>query len=251
MSGYARPHSRVLVVEDDGPTRELVAVVLRRGGHAVDQAADAERALESFLGARPDLVMLDLGLPGEDGLHVLDRLREISEVPVVVLSGTGDEAAKVRALMRGADDYLVKPAGAAELLARVAAVLRRARRRRDDDAGGGDVYDDGVLRVDLLGRTATADGTTIALTPLEYKVLCAFVRHPGEILSRARLLELAWGDAPGAPDEHVKLTIGYLRRKLDGLFEAQPIETVRGFGYRWTREPVSETAGDAPLVASA
>ena len=220
------------MVEDDNPTRELVAIVLRRGGHVVDQAADGKRALECFLAARPDLVMLDLGLPGEDGLHLLDRLREISDVPVVVLSGLSDETAKVRALMRGADDYIVKPASAPELLARVSAVLRRARRRPDE--AGGEVYDDGLLRVDLLGRTASVGGRTISLTPLEYRVLCAFVRHPGEILSRAQLLEMAWGDAPGAPDEHVKLTIGYLRRKLADL-DGVPIETVRGFGYRWTR----------------
>ena len=230
------------MVEDDNPTRELVAIVLRRGGHEVDQAADGERALECFVAERPDLVMLDLGLPGEDGLHLLDRLREISEVPVMVLSGLSDETAKVRALMRGADDYLVKPASAPELLARVAAVLRRARRAPDES--GGEVYDDGVLRVDLLGRTATVSGEPLALTPLEYKVLCAFVRHPGEILARAQLLELAWGDAPGAPDDHVKLTIGYLRRKLATALDGEPIETVRGFGYRWTRSAAGDDSGD-------
>ena len=220
-----------------------MAIVLRRGGYEVDQAADGKGAMSAFLANRPDLIMLDLGLPGDDGLHVLDRLREISEVPVVVLSGTSDETAKVRALMRGADDYVVKPASAPELLARVAAVLRRARRRPDDE--GGEVYDDGLLRVDLLGRTASVDGQTLSLTPLEYRVLCAFVKHPGRILSRPELLEMAWGDAPGAPDEHVKLTIGYLRRKL-GVIEGQPIETVRGFGYRWTRG----TAESPSLVAN-
>ena len=239
--------SRVLVVEDDDPTRELVAIVLRRGGHEVDQAADGKRALGAFLSRRPDLVMLDLGLPGEDGLQVLDRLREISQVPVVVLSGLSDETAKVRALMRGADDYVVKPASAPELLARVAAVLRRARRQPRE--GGGEVYDDGLLRVDLLGRTASVAGRTLSLTPLEYRLLCAFVRHPGEILSRSQLLEMAWGDAPGAPDEHVKLTIGYLRRKLGDL-EGQPIETVRGFGYRWTRH-VARPGEPPPLAANA
>lgn len=249
MNRFVRNASRVLVVEDDAPTRELLAIVLRRGGHQVEQAGDARTAFASFLSSRPDLVMLDIGLPGEDGLVLLDRLREISEVPVVVLSGLGEESAKVRALMRGADDYLVKPASAPELLARVAAVLRRARRRPGEP--GGEVYDDGVLRVDLLGRTASAGGHHLALTPLEYKVLCAFVRHPGEILSRARLLELAWGDAPGAPDEHVKLTIGYLRRKLSGVVDGQPIETVRGFGYRWTRSAASAATDDQPFVVSA
>jgi DNA-binding response OmpR family regulator len=243
---------RVLVVEDDAPTRELVGIVLRRGGYDVMSAADADVATQIFLSQRPDLVMLDLGLPGAGGggLHLLDRLREISECPVVVLSGLSDESAKVRALMRGADDYLVKPASAPELLARVAAVLRRTRRRPDEP--GGEVYDDGHLRVDLLGRTASAGGVRLSLTPLEYRVLCAFVRHPGEILSRAQLLQMAWGDAPGAPDEHVKLTIGYVRKKLAGVVDGQPIETVRGFGYRWTR--AAQTAGSAdsePLASIA
>ena len=239
----------MLVVEDDAPTRELLAIVLRRGGHHVELAGEAGTAFAGFLASRPDLVILDLGLPGDHGLALLDRLREISDVPVVVLSGLADESAKVRALMRGADDYMVKPASAPELLARVAAVLRRARRRPGDP--GGDVYDDGVLRVDLLGRTASAHGSTLALTPLEYKLLCAFVRHPGEILSRGRLLELAWGDAPGAPDEHVKLTIGYLRRKLAGCLDGEPIETVRGFGYRWTRAEASAAADSRTFVVSA
>ena len=237
-----RPPARVLVVEDDSPTRELVGIVLRRAGHEVAHAADGESALESFVAARPDLVILDLGLPGEDGLQLLEHLREISDVPVVVLTGQSDEAAKVRALMRGADDYLVKPASAPELLARVTAVLRRARRRPQETAG--EVYDDGELRVDLLGRTATLGGRELALTPLEYRLLAAFVRHPGQILSRGRLLELAWGEAPGAPDDHVKLTVGYLRRKLAGL-EGEPIETVRGFGYRWARGPAAPHAAGA------
>lgn len=224
-------------------------MVLRRGGHEVDAAGDATVAMDRFLSNRPDLVMLDLGLPGVNGAQLLEQLREISECPVVVLSGQDDEAAKVRALMRGADDYLVKPASAPELLARVAAVLRRTRRRPGDE--GGEIYDDGVLRVDLLGRTAAARGTALALTPLEYRLLCAFVRHPGEILSRSRLLELAWGETAGAPDEHVKLTVGYLRRKLTSLFDEQPIETVRGFGYRWTRGQAADAVDGHGLAVTA
>ena len=249
VSGSVRNAARVLVVEDDAPTRELLCVVLRRGGYAVESASDGQTAIAKFLSSRPELVMLDLGLPGVDGMQLLDQLREFSEVPVVVLSGQGDEHAKVRTLMHGADDYLVKPASAAELLARVAAVLRRARRRPEDV--GGEAYDDGVLRVDLLGRTATASGRALTLTPLEYRLLCAFVRHPGEILSRSQLLELVWNEAAGAPDEHVKLTVGYLRRKLSAVLVGHPIETVRGFGYRWTRGTAYATADAPPLVVSA
>jgi DNA-binding response OmpR family regulator len=240
VSLNAQLPAAILVVEDDPSTRELIAVVLRRAGHTVEGAADAAAGFEAFCRQRPDLVLLDVGLPGEDGIHLLGRLREVSECPIVMLSGVGEEIAKVRALMRGADDYLVKPASAPELLARVAAVLRRAR--RDPAATGAEVYDDGRLKVDLMGRAATAGGKPIALTPLEYKLLSAFVRHPGEILSRGRLLELVWGDAPGSPDDHVKLAVGYLRRKLSAVVDGEPIETVRGFGYRWTRSAATADA---------
>jgi DNA-binding response OmpR family regulator len=239
MSASGQRPVTVLVVEDDAPTRELISVVLRRAGHRIVAAGDAETAFRAYQVENPDLVLLDFGLPGEDGLHLLSRLREIGECPVIMLSGFGEESAKVRALMRGADDYVVKPASAAELLARVAAVVRRARRGPANV--GTEIYDDGVLRVDLLGRSATASGESLALTPLEYRLLSAFVRHPGEILSRAQLLELAWNEASGSPDDHVKLVVGYLRRKLRVL-EGEPIETVRGFGYRWTRKAAQDAA---------
>ena len=129
------------------------------------------------------------------------------------------------------------------------ALLRRSR--RGAAASEEALYEDGLFRVDLAGRTTHVDGQTLSLTPLEYRVLCAFVRHPGQILSRSQLLELAWGDAPGAPDEHVKLTVGYLRRKLGAVLEDEAIETVRGFGYRWTRGRVPvEGDGDSSLAIS-
>jgi DNA-binding response OmpR family regulator len=155
-----------------------------------------------------------------------------------MLTAAADERSRVRGLMRGADDYLVKPASAAELLARVVALLRRSRRATAPAETA--VYDDGLIRVDLIGRTTHVGGQELALTPLEYKLLSAFVRSPGATLSKEQLLREVWNDHSGGPGDHVKLYVGYLRKKLATLTEEDPIETVRGFGYRWTR---AETSG--------
>jgi DNA-binding response OmpR family regulator len=136
---------------------------------------------------------------------------------------------KVRGLRGGADDYVTKPFGRAELLARVDALLRRAADRGEAPQG----YADGLLRVDFSQRTVEAGGRELALTPLEFRLLAAFVRHPGQVLSHDQLLELVWGDAYTTSRDQVKLYVGYLRRKLREVTDAEPIETVRGFGYRY------------------
>jgi DNA-binding response OmpR family regulator len=226
------PHGTVLVVEDSQPVRELVATILTRAGYRVEGVPDGESALTSFSRARPDVVLLDVGLPGLSGWEVLARLRERSGVPIAMVTGIADDASKVRALNNGADDYLVKSTSPAELVARVGALLRRARRPRDIDLS---VYDDGTVRVDFELRRVEVEGREIQLTPLEYRLLTAFVRHPNQILSRDRLLREVWHDDTGGPNDHVKTYVGYLRRKLRGSLseEDAPIETVRGFGYRW------------------
>ena len=224
----------ILVIDDSPPVRETLAAVLRRGGHEVLTAADGEEGLRVFGERSPDLVVLDLHMPGMDGWETLERLRTISERPVIMLTSAADERSRVRGLMRGADDYLVKPASAAELLARVVALLRRARRSAasNDD---GSVYDDGLFHVDLVDRTTRIDGQELALTPLEFKLLSAFVRNPGQTLAKDQLLRDVWNDHTGGAGDHVKLYVGYLRKKLATLTDVDPIETVRGFGYRWTR----------------
>jgi two-component system KDP operon response regulator KdpE len=179
-------------------------------------------------------------MPGMDGWETLERLRTVSERPVIMLTAAADERSRVKGLMRGADDYVVKPASAAELLARVVALLRRSRRTSASNEES--LYDDGLFRVDLAGRTTQVAGQELALTPLEFKLISAFVRNPGQTLAKDQLLRDVWNDHTGGPGDHVKLYVGYLRKKLATVTEEDPIETVRGFGYRWTRSPNGDGA---------
>jgi DNA-binding response OmpR family regulator len=170
-------------------------------------------------------------MPDLDGWQTLERIRDLSEVPVLMLTARGAELERVRGLQAGADDYVVKPFGRQELLARVQALLRRAGPR---GANGQESYADERLSIDFAQRAVIFDDREVALTPLEFKLLSAFVRHPRQVLSRDQLLELVWGDAYGVSGDQVKLYVGYLRRKLDPEDPtAVPIETVRGFGYRY------------------
>ena len=159
----------------------------------------------------PDLVVLDVSMPDLDGWQTLERIRDLTEVPVLMLTARGDELERVRGLQAGADDYVVKPFGRQELVARVQALLRRAA---PDAAQQQEHYGDDRLTIDFAQRAVTFDGEAISLTPLEFKLLAAFVRHPRQVLSREQLLELVWGDTYGVSGDQVKLYIGYLRRKL-------------------------------------
>ena len=243
----ARGQGTVLLVEDNAPMRELLATVLRRAGYEVVPAFDGEEGLHLFSARRPDIVLLDVHMPGYTGWEVLERIRERSEVPILMLTALADDTSKVRALNGGADDYLVKPASAPELIARVGALLRRSRRVPGFDALS--AYDDGVVRVDFDARVAQVDGVELSLTPLEYRLLSAFVRHPGQILSREDLLREVWHDETGGPSDHVKIYVGYLRKKLGVAAEEEMVETVRGFGYRWMRQP-AETRQPAAVSSS-
>jgi DNA-binding response OmpR family regulator len=219
----------VLLVEDEDAIAEPLAEGLEREGFRVRRVATGEAALEAPI---PDLVLLDLRLPDLDGYDVCRSLRERSDVPIIVVTAKGEEADRVIGLELGADDYVVKPFGSQELVARVEALLRRA------PAPGPAVlqerYDDDRLSIDFARRAVTFDGGEVSLTPLEFKLLAAFVRHPRMVLSRDQLLELVWGDAHGVSGDQVKLYVGYLRRKLAPEDPAGvPIETVRGFGYRY------------------
>jgi DNA-binding response OmpR family regulator len=174
-------------------------------------------------------VVLDVSMPGLDGWEVLNRIRELSDVPVLMLTARAEELEKVRGLRAGADDYVTKPFGRQELLARVDATLRRGRSAPQAQ----ETYADDFLTVDFAQRKVTAGGVELALTPLEFRLLGAFVRNQNQVLSHDQLLELAWGDRSADRDQ-VKLYVGYLRRKLGtGVGDESPIETVRGFGYRY------------------
>ncbi len=224
--------SRVLVVDDDDDIRKLVRTLLERSGAAVRDAANGRDGLREFHAWRPDLVVLDVNMPEMDGWKVLERIRDMSEVPVLMLTARGDELERVRGLQSGADDYVVKPFGKQELVARVQALLRRAARGAPETET--ETYADAYLTIDWAQAKVMVGDREIQLTPLEFRLLSTFVRHPRQVLSRDQLLELVWGDAFGVGGDQVKLYVGYLRRKLDPASPDEvPIETVRGFGYRY------------------
>ena len=227
---------RVLVVDDDADIRFLVRKLLERAGYAVCEAASGRAGLRALYDQPADLVLLDVSMPELDGWTTLERIRDLSDVPVLMLTARSAELERVRGLRSGADDYVVKPFGRQELLARIEALLRRAPARRESPA----VYDDSFLTVDFGQRRVTVDGRDVSLTPLEFKLLTTFVRHGGQVLSRDRLLELVWGSVHGVAPSQVKLYVSYLRQKL-GVTERgeTPIETVRGFGYRYRPGPAA------------
>jgi DNA-binding response OmpR family regulator len=220
----------ILIADDDADVRRLIVVLLERAGYRALEAADGREALRLLYTQRPAAVVLDVTMPGLDGWKVLDRIREVSDVPVLMLTVQGEELHRVRGLRAGADDYVPKPFGRQELLARIEALLRRS----DGRSQLTDAYRDELLEVDFRQRTVFVRGEPVSLTPLEFRLLAAFLRNPGQLLSRDQLLEMAWGDPTARSGEEVKLYVGYLRRKLDAAAGAGvAIETVRGFGYRY------------------
>ena len=228
MPDSASIRGSVLVVDDDDDIRSLLRELLKRAGFEVHEEATGLAGLRTFHARRPDLILLDVSMPEMDGWQTLERIRELSDVPVLMLTAKDAEADRVRGLRGGADDYVTKPFAREELLARVDALLRRAS-SKTEKAGA---YVDGLLEVDFVQRTVSVQGREAALTPLEYNLLAAFVRHPNQVLGHEQLLELAWGGSGDTSRDQVKLYVGYLRRKL-GAEGDVPIETVRGFGYRY------------------
>jgi DNA-binding response OmpR family regulator len=222
--------ARVLVIEDDADIALSVQTVLSRNGFDVASSADGRQGLRDFHAGRPDLVVLDIGLPSLDGWEVLERIRDMSDVPVLLLTARGHEGDKVRGLHGGADDYLTKPFGNSELAARVHALLRRPRTQREQ----ADVYDDGTVLMKFASHEVSVNGRAVDLTPTEFRLLAALVKHHGQTLSAEQLLELAWNDPFGVGPERVKFGVMRLRRKLgQPASAALPIEAVRGFGYRY------------------
>ena len=223
---------RILVVDDDADIRRLLRELLERIGHTVDEAEDGKTALRKLFANPPSLVILDVTMPELDGFQTLERIRDLSDVPVLMLTARTQELEKVRGLSAGADDYVAKPFGRQELLARVQALLRRSGGKSEVI----EAYSDTFTQVDYTQRQVKVRGRDVQLTPLEFKLLSAFVQNPNQVLSRDQLLELVWGDPYGVSSDQVKLYVGYLRRKLvPDAPQTAPIETVRGFGYRYRR----------------
>ncbi|HET7572485.1 MAG TPA: response regulator transcription factor [Gaiellaceae bacterium] len=196
---------------------------LRRGGRR-------ERPRRAFHDRPADLVVLDLSMPSLDGFDTLERLRDLGRVPVILLTAREGEIDKVRGFRAGADDYVVKPFGRQELLARIEAQLRRSPPPTQLEN-----YDDGLLAIDFATRSVLYGGLPARLSPLEFRLLAALVRHRGQVLSVDQLLDHGWGTGAGVGPEQVKLYVSYLRRKLGPAPDGSPpIQTVRGFGYRYT-----------------
>jgi DNA-binding response OmpR family regulator len=222
--------AKVLVVDDDPDIRSLLTELLGRAGFEVDAAAEGRAALRQLYESPPALVILDVAMPGLDGYQTLERIRDLSDVPVLMLTARVQELEKVRGLSLGADDYVSKPFGRQELLARVHALLRRSGAKAEVTHS----YHDAFVEIDFAQRRVVAQERDVQLTPLEFRLLTAFVEHPNQVLTRDKLLELVWSDPYAVSGDQVKLYVGYLRRKLaPAAPESTPIETVRGFGYRY------------------
>lgn len=221
---------RILVIDDEPDLRALLRVVLIGGGYEVLEAGDGLTGMRLLHVARPALVLLDIVLPGLNGWEVLRRIREISEVPVIVVSAQDREHDKVRGLDAGADDYITKPFGRAELLARCNAQLRRTPLLPVEPQA----VHDGRLQVDFLARRVTLDGAVLALTAQEYRLLVVLLGHAGRTLSNVDLLNYAWGDPSGVGADRVKFVMLRLRRKFEqGTPPYRPITSTRGLGYRF------------------
>ena len=224
--------ARILVVDDEEDIRSLLRELLQRAGYRVEEAPDGRAALRRLSETQPALVLLDVSMPELDGYQTLARIRDLSDVPVIMLTARTQELERVRGLASGADDYVSKPFGRQELLARIQALLRRSGGKAEVTES----YRDGFVEIDYQQRRVLVDEREVTLTPLEFKLLSAFVQHPNTVLSREQLLELVWGDPYGVSGDQVKLYVGYLRKKLDPEMPARsPVETVRGFGYRYKR----------------
>jgi DNA-binding response OmpR family regulator len=221
---------KILVVDDDADIRLLLRELLERASFKVEEADSGRAALKALYSSPPALVLLDVSMPELDGYQTLERIRDLSEVPVIMLTARSQELEKVRGLSAGADDYVAKPFGRQELLARVQALLRRS----SGTSTVNEAYADDFVEIDYAQRRVVVGGREVRLTPLEFKLLATFVQNRNQVLSRDQLLNLVWGDPYGVSGDQVKLYVGYLRRKLvpDAPGEA-PIETLRGFGYRY------------------
>jgi two-component system KDP operon response regulator KdpE len=222
----------ILIIEDEPPIVRFLRTALAGHGYAFHEAATGQEGLAQAASCRPDIVLLDLGLPDMDGIEVIRRLRSWSAVPVIIISARGQEQDKVAALDAGADDYLTKPFGIPELMARIRAALRHAGRAGDDAESA--VFVSGDLKVDLAGHLVYLHGKEIALTPVEFRLLALLVKHAGKVVTQRQLLKEVWG--PHLTDEttYLRVFVHQLRYKLEAN-PARPkyILTEAGVGYRF------------------
>jgi two-component system, OmpR family, KDP operon response regulator KdpE len=227
---------RVLVVDDDSQMLKAVTNALSARGYEVLKAGNGETALSLAADEDLDLVLLDLGLPGIRGQEVIDRLRAWSDLPIIIISVRDSQEEKVEALDAGADDFITKPFGMKELLAR----MRAVRRRVVDEGESEPVLRFDDLEIDLLKKLVKLEGEPVHLTPTEYKLLEAMATNPGKLLTHTWLLQKVWGHGYGTESNYLRLFVRQLRRKLaDTPSAPRWITTEPGLGYRWLPEPHS------------
>jgi two-component system KDP operon response regulator KdpE len=227
----SEPLPVVIVIEDEPTIRRFIRMSLEAEGCQVYEADSVRRGLIEAGTRHPDMVVLDLGLPDGDGVDFIRDLRAWSDIPIIVLSARTTEAGKVGALDAGADDYLTKPFGAAELLARVRAHLRRRARA---GGSGTTVFEFGTLRVDLGKRIVERAGEPLHLTPIEYRLLAYLITHPDSVLTHRQLLKNVWGPSHAEDSHYVRVYMGSLRKKIeDEPSQPKHIVTEAGVGYRF------------------
>jgi two-component system KDP operon response regulator KdpE len=224
-------HPLVLVIEDEAPLRRYLRATLQAHGYRVEEAATGAEGRALLATAGPGVVLLDLGLPDTDGLDLAREFRSWSKVPIIVVSARGKEADKIEALDLGADDYLTKPFGSGELLARIRVALRHAAETGGD--AGDPVVAIGPLRMDFASREVTLDGQPVHLSPNEYGLLAALARNAGKVLTHNQLLQEVWAGTPAAQTGYLRVYVASLRRKLEPD-PARPrlLFTEPGIGYR-------------------
>ena len=225
----SEPRPVVVLIEDEPQIRRFLRTVLPGQGYTLFEADTGQQGLVEAAVRKADVVILDLGLPDMDGVEVVKRLREWSAIPVIVLSARAQEEDKVAALDAGADDYLTKPFGVSELLARLRVALRHAQRSPE----GAQVFENGPLKVDLSARRVEVNGQEMHLTPIEYRLLSVLVRHAGKVLTHRQLLKDVWGPSHVEHAHYLRIYMAQLRRKLEED-PAQPcfLLTEPGVGYR-------------------
>ena len=237
------PGPLVLVVDDEPQLRRLLRAILPASGYRLAEAATGNAALAEAAAHKPDLVLLDLGLPDLDGVEVTTRLREWSTVPIIVLSARDQERDKIRALDAGADDYLTKPFATGELLARMRVALRRTAGSSEPEPRA---FEAGALRVDFVTRRVTLDEREVRLTRTEYRLLALLARHPDRVLTHRQLLKEIWGPHSVEQTHYLRVYMGQLRHKLEAD-PARPryLVTETGVGYRLRAEPASVSGPDS------
>jgi two-component system, OmpR family, KDP operon response regulator KdpE len=223
------PNPLILIIEDETQMRRFLRASLSSNGYQVVETDTAEEGLAQAAARNPDLVLLDLGLPDQDGLVVTQRLREWAKTPIIVISARGREEDKIQALDAGADDYLTKPFGVGELLARIRVALRNAARGEL----GSSQFSVGELKIDLVRRQVLVAGQEVHLTPIEYKLLATLVKHAGRVITHRQLLREVWGPNSSDQTQYLRVYMGQLRHKLEqNPSRPQFLTTEPGVGYR-------------------